>query len=423
MSTAGSGHDGRGVRCTSTHDDPARHVWRSQQESASSSPFSSEPLSRRRGCILDAPPPYRHGGRCRRTRSSTASPGVHLKTKGSTDVVTQKIRIGGGGHTGWHSHPGPVLVTIKSGATAASIYADDATCAGTLYEAGDSFIDRGDENVHIARNARSLTERRALGDLSRPRDAATTGVPDRRNPAPRAASHGRRLDTPDARAFPPMYSTCPDRQVRRRGTLVPPGGVAPLVLPRAVGQTPAGRPSEGEEREMSDQVKYVLDESRLPEAWYNIAADLPEPPPPVLHPGTGQPVGPDDLAPLFPMAIIGQEVSTDRLIAIPEEVRSVYRQWRPTPLYRARRLETLARDARTHLLQVRGRLADRVAQAEHRGRAGVLQQARGREAPHDRDGRRSVGLCRSPSQAGSSGSRSTSGWCGSRTTRSRTGAG
>ena len=90
---------------------------------------------------------------------------------------------------------------------------------------------------------------------------------------------------------------------------------------------------------MSDQVKYVLDESRLPEAWYNLAADLPEPPPPVLHPGTGQPVGPDDLAPLFPMQIILQEVSTDRFVAIPEEVRSVYRQWRPTPLFRARRLE------------------------------------------------------------------------------------
>src|SRR5918999_1236756 len=61
---------------------------------------------------------------------------------------------------------------------------------------------------------------------------------------------------------------------------------------------------------MSDQVKYVLDESRLPEAWYNLAADLPQPPPPVLHPGTGQPVGPDDLAPLFPMEIIKQEVVT-----------------------------------------------------------------------------------------------------------------
>jgi tryptophan synthase beta chain len=90
---------------------------------------------------------------------------------------------------------------------------------------------------------------------------------------------------------------------------------------------------------MSDTVKYVLDESRLPEAWYNLAADLPEPLPPVLHPGTGQPVGPDDLAPLFPMQIILQEVSTDRQIEIPGEVREVYRQWRPTPLYRARRLE------------------------------------------------------------------------------------
>jgi tryptophan synthase beta chain len=90
---------------------------------------------------------------------------------------------------------------------------------------------------------------------------------------------------------------------------------------------------------MGETVKYVLDEGRLPEAWYNIAADLPAPPPPVLHPGTGQPVGPDDLAPLFPMEIILQEVSTERFIAIPDEVRDIYRQWRPTPLYRARRLE------------------------------------------------------------------------------------
>ncbi len=68
---------------------------------------------------------------------------------------------------------------------------------------------------------------------------------------------------------------------------------------------------------MGETVKYTLDESRLPEAWYNIAADLPEPPAPVLHPGTGQPVGPDDLAPLFPMEVILQEVSTDERIAIP----------------------------------------------------------------------------------------------------------
>jgi tryptophan synthase beta chain len=90
---------------------------------------------------------------------------------------------------------------------------------------------------------------------------------------------------------------------------------------------------------MSDTVKYGLDESRIPEAWYNLAADLPEPLPPVLHPGTGEPIGPDDLAPLFPMQIILQEVSAEREIGIPEPVRDVYRQWRPTPLFRARRLE------------------------------------------------------------------------------------
>jgi tryptophan synthase beta chain len=89
---------------------------------------------------------------------------------------------------------------------------------------------------------------------------------------------------------------------------------------------------------MGDSVKYQLGEDRIPRVWYNIAADLP-PPPPVLHPGTGKPVGPDDLAPLFPMALIGQEVSTQREIEIPDPVREIYRMWRPTPLYRARRLE------------------------------------------------------------------------------------
>ncbi|MGE3509268.1 MAG: TrpB-like pyridoxal phosphate-dependent enzyme [Vicinamibacterales bacterium] len=90
---------------------------------------------------------------------------------------------------------------------------------------------------------------------------------------------------------------------------------------------------------MSDSIKYTLEESQLPRAWYNLAADLPTPPPPVLHPGTLKPVGPDDLAPLFPMSLILQEVSTERDVEIPEPVRDVYRQWRPTPLFRARRLE------------------------------------------------------------------------------------
>jgi tryptophan synthase beta chain len=92
---------------------------------------------------------------------------------------------------------------------------------------------------------------------------------------------------------------------------------------------------------MADTVKYTLDETQIPKHWYNIMADLPAPPPPVLHPGTKQPVGPDDLAPLFPMALIAQEVSTEREIEIPAPVRDVYRQWRPSPLFRARRLEQL----------------------------------------------------------------------------------
>jgi tryptophan synthase beta chain len=84
---------------------------------------------------------------------------------------------------------------------------------------------------------------------------------------------------------------------------------------------------------------WFLDQKDMPTHWYNIQADLPEPLPPVLHPATGKPVGPDDLAPLFPMALIMQEVSTERWIEIPEEVQEIYRTWRPTVLHRARRLE------------------------------------------------------------------------------------
>lgn len=90
---------------------------------------------------------------------------------------------------------------------------------------------------------------------------------------------------------------------------------------------------------MSESIKYVLEESHIPKNWYNLIADLPAPPPPVLHPATLQPVGPDDLAPLFPLALIRQEAAAEREIEIPEAVRQVYKQWRPTPLYRARRLE------------------------------------------------------------------------------------
>jgi len=90
---------------------------------------------------------------------------------------------------------------------------------------------------------------------------------------------------------------------------------------------------------MSQQLKYLLDEKHIPASWYNIQADLPVPLPAILHPGTGQPIQPSDLAPLFPIALIEQEVSQERHIDIPEPVRDIYRYWRPSPLYRARRLE------------------------------------------------------------------------------------
>lgn len=85
--------------------------------------------------------------------------------------------------------------------------------------------------------------------------------------------------------------------------------------------------------------KIHLTESEMPTTWYNVIPDLPAPPPPQLHPGTHEPVGPEDLAPLFPMALIEQEVSTERYIDIPGEVMDVYRVWRPSPLFRATRLE------------------------------------------------------------------------------------
>jgi tryptophan synthase beta chain len=90
---------------------------------------------------------------------------------------------------------------------------------------------------------------------------------------------------------------------------------------------------------MTETIKYLLDESHLPKAWYNLNADFPSPLPPPLHPGTGQPLGPDGLSAIFPMSLIEQEMTAERYVEIPEPVRAIYRQWRPAPLFRARRLE------------------------------------------------------------------------------------
>jgi tryptophan synthase beta chain len=97
-----------------------------------------------------------------------------------------------------------------------------------------------------------------------------------------------------------------------------------------------------------ETIQYNLPQSQIPKAWYNIVADLPKPPAPALHPVTHKPIGPDDLALIFPMNLIQQEVSTEREIEIPEEVRQIYAQWRPAPLIRARRLEK-ALDTPAHI--------------------------------------------------------------------------
>jgi tryptophan synthase beta chain len=94
---------------------------------------------------------------------------------------------------------------------------------------------------------------------------------------------------------------------------------------------------------MSETVKYLLDENRLPKEWYNIVADLPRLPDPVLHPGTLKLIGPQDLEPLFPMALIAQEVATERTIEIPEQVRNIYRQWRSSAHRLERALDTPAK--------------------------------------------------------------------------------
>src|SRR5512135_1909329 len=99
---------------------------------------------------------------------------------------------------------------------------------------------------------------------------------------------------------------------------------------------------------MTDRTRFLLDQTKLPKAWYNINADMPVPPQPVLHPATLEPVTPDFLGVLFPMSLILQEISPERWIEIPEPVREIYKLWRPTPLMRAVRLEK-ALDTPAHI--------------------------------------------------------------------------
>jgi len=170
------------------------------------------------------------------------------------------------------------------------------------------------------------------------------------------------------------------------------------------------------------ETKILLSEKEMPTQWYNIQADLPKPLPPVIHPATGQPITPDDLAPLFPMALIEQEVSQERWIDIPEEVRDIYKLWRPTPLYRAQHLEK-ALDTPAHIYyKWEGVSPPGKPQAQYRRGPGLLQQERGPDTSEHRDRGWTMGEAPWPSAATSSIWSARSTWSGSATTRNPTAA-
>lgn len=122
--------------------------------------------------------------------------GIKLKTRRGIDVATQQIVIGPSGHTGWHSHPGPVLVTVKSGALRL-IYANDCTGLGTVYAAGDTFVDRGDETVHIARNESSTANVELWATYLVPGAPGTALRIDEADPGPPGSCHDKDKDDED----------------------------------------------------------------------------------------------------------------------------------------------------------------------------------------------------------------------------------
>ena len=168
---------------------------------------------------------------------------------------------------------------------------------------------------------------------------------------------------------------------------------------------------------MGDYTKLTLDESEMPTQWYNVIPDLPEPPPPVPHPGTHEPIGPADLAPLFPMELILQEVSQESYVDIPAEVMDVYRLWRPSPLYRARRLEKLLDTPAKIFYKYEGvspagshKPNTAVPQAYYNAQEGVRKLTTETGAGN--------GAQRWPSPVPSSASNAKCGWCAPPSTRS-----
>ena len=137
--------------------------------------------------------------------------------------------------------------------------------------------------------------------------------------------------------------------------------------------------------------KFCLTERQMPTQWYNIVADMPNKPLPPLHPATKQPVTKEQMSAIFAEELIDQEMSTERFIDIPEEVQEIYKIWRPSPLVRATGLEKALGTPGKDLFQERKRIARRIAQAQHRRAAGLLQLQAGHTPPDDRNGRRAVG--------------------------------
>ena len=166
--------------------------------------------------------------------------------------------------------------------------------------------------------------------------------------------------------------------------------------------------------------KVFLGEEFMPRQWYNLNADFPTPMPPPLHPGTGNPPGPEDFAPIFPMNLVEQEMIPDRWVDIPEEVLGVYKMWRPTPLYRADRLEKVL-DAPVKIYFKNEGVSPAGSHKPNTARApGLLQQGFRGQKPDHRDRGRAVGLgpflCLLPVRPGLQGST----WSGSALIRSPT---
>ena len=185
--------------------------------------------------------------------------------------------------------------------------------------------------IHPAYSLSEVELARAGGDLGAGRKAAPLD-PQHLLPRARAAGRARACRRSGVRALSDAHAPADDLCQARLALRASDARAMSTLRD----QRPAAPVRQGEgANERADEI-FSWARTGFPSAWYNIVADLPSPPPPVLHPGTGQPVGPADLAPLFPMALIGQEVSGERHIEIPTPVRDIYRLWRPTPLYRAR---------------------------------------------------------------------------------------